>query len=101
MKIVERAIRSRSPLQRENRGEIATKMKIEQCDLAPQPDANRGSAVPPETEAVIQVLLSSIEGHKVKLQSVRLIEDSDPTNSWATEGRVAVQMSHNQRINHQ
>jgi hypothetical protein len=57
--------------------------------------------VPPETEAAIQALLTSIAGHEVKLRSVRLIEGSAPANSWATQGRVAVQMSHNQRISHE
>jgi hypothetical protein len=101
MKIIERVRRSRNPLQRATRSSILKNMKIEGPKFIAQPDAGETSAVPPETQAVIQVLLSSIAGHKVKLQSVRLIEDSEPTNSWATEGRVAVQMSHNQRINHQ
>ena len=99
MKIVESASRSRNSLQR-SRGTLPT-MNNEKCGLAVRADASEGSVVPPEIEAVIRVLMSSIAGHKIKLRSVRLIEDSEPTNSWATEGRVAVQMSHNQRINHQ
>ena len=102
MKIVESASRSRNSLQLAYRGgTLKTNMKIEDHELETQADDSEVSAVAPETEAVIRVLLSSIAGHEIKLRSVKLIEDSDPTNSWATEGRVAVQMSHNQRVNHQ
>jgi hypothetical protein len=100
MKIVESASRSRNSLQLARGGGSLKNVKIEEHELASHADANEPPAVPPETEAVLRVLLSSIAGHEVKLRSVKLVEDSDPTNSWATEGRVAVQMSHNQRINH-
>jgi hypothetical protein len=80
-------------------------MKILECasrsESVTQASPHSVPEVPPETEAVVQALLTSIAGHEVKLRSVRLIEDSGPANSWATQGRVAVQMSHNQRISHE
>lgn len=100
MKIVESASRSRNSLQLANRRGTLKTIIIEEHELASQAHASEASAVPPETEAVVRVLLSSIAGHEIKLRSVRPIEDSEPTNSWATEGIVAMQMSHNQRISH-
>lgn len=101
MKIVESASRSRNSLQLANRRGTLKNIIIEEHELASHAGARCASAVAPETQAAIQALLSSIEGREIEFRSVTVIEDSEPTNSWVTEGRVAVQMSHNQRINHE
>jgi hypothetical protein len=98
MKIVE--VSRRNPIRPASGRGALKNMKIEKLHLTSQSDTHCASSIPPETEAALQALLSSIEGYKVKLRSVTLIEDPDPNSAWATEGRVAVQMSHNQRINH-
>ena len=55
------------------------------------------SEIPPEAEAAIKATLTAFLGHKVRIRSVKLLADPDAATTWATQGRVAVQTSHNQR----
>ena len=55
--------------------------------------------IAPETQVVIKAALSAFLGHEVRIRSVKLLETPDVAAAWATEGRIAVQGSHNQRTN--
>jgi hypothetical protein len=56
-------------------------------------------AIPPETQALIKATLSTLLGRKVRIRSMKLLEKADAATTWATQGRIAVHTSHNQRMN--
>lgn len=63
------------------------------------PTSQRSTAVSPETHVMIKGVLSTLLGHEVRIRSVELLDTPDAAMSWATQGRVAIQASHNQRTN--
>jgi hypothetical protein len=56
--------------------------------------------VPAEIQTVIGATLTAFLGNKVRIRSVHLVDTPDETSAWATQGRVAVHESHNQRAKH-
>jgi hypothetical protein len=63
------------------------------------PTDQESTAIPLGTQVVIKAALCAFLGHKVRIHSVKLLETPDVATAWATEGRIAVQTSHNQRAN--
>jgi hypothetical protein len=57
------------------------------------------TAISPETHVAIKAALSSFLGHDIRIRSVELLETPDVATAWATQGRIAVQTSHDQRTN--
>lgn len=57
------------------------------------------AGIAPETQVVIKAALSAFLGHEIRIRSVKLLETPDVAAAWATQGRIAVQASHNQRTN--
>ncbi len=53
--------------------------------------------IPAETQVAVKEALFTSLGHRVRVRSMRLVENPDGPTNWATQGRVAVQTSHNQR----
>lgn len=64
----------------------------------PQPPAiEPPGGIPSETQEAITTALSAFVGHKVRVRSVKLVDYPDAATTWVTQGRVAVQASHNYR----
>jgi hypothetical protein len=63
------------------------------------PTDQESTAIAPETQVVIKAALSAFLGHEVQIRSVKLLETPDVAAAWTTQGRIAVQTSHNQRTN--
>lgn len=54
------------------------------------------SQISPETEEAIKATLSAFLGQKVQIRSVKLVEEPELAATWVTQGRIAIQASHNQ-----
>jgi hypothetical protein len=67
--------------------------------IAALPSTDESRAIPPETQIAIKAALSAFLGHEIRIRSVELVETPDVATAWATQGRIAVQTSHNQRTN--
>jgi len=50
-----------------------------------------------ETQEAIKATLSAFLGQNIRIRSVKLLQKHDPALAWITQGRIAVQLSHNQR----
>lgn len=57
------------------------------------------TAISAETQVVVKAALSAFLGHEIRIRSMELVETPDVATAWATQGRIAVQTSHNQRTN--
>jgi hypothetical protein len=78
--------------------------KVEIIDAKPTaiaalPSTDESTAIPLETQVAIKAALSAFLGHEIRIRSVQLVETPDVATAWATQGRIAVQTSHNQRTN--
>lgn len=51
-----------------------------------------------ETEEAIKATLSAFLGQKIRIRSVKLVESHSPEANWVTQGRIAIQASHNQFV---
>jgi len=68
--------------------------------IAALPSTDESTAIPLQTQVVIKAALSAFLGHEIRIRSVELVETPpDVATAWATQGRIAVQTSHNQRTN--
>jgi hypothetical protein len=76
--------------------EVLAAKPTESLPMLPQV-AQKCPEIPPETEAVIKATLSAILGRQVRIRFVRPLEKPDAATTWATQGRIAIQSSHNQR----
>jgi hypothetical protein len=62
------------------------------------PPATSGSTeISAETHDAIKTMLFAAVGHEVRIHSVKLLESPEVPTTWATQGRLTVQASHNQR----
>jgi hypothetical protein len=68
-------------------------------EIAALPSTDESTAIPLETQAAIKAALSAFLGHEIRIRSVALVETPDVATAWATQGRMAVQTSHNLRTN--
>lgn len=59
------------------------------------------SQISPETEEAIKATLSAFLGQKIQIRSVKLLESHDLAIPWVTQGRIAIQASHNQFVSHE
>ncbi len=58
--------------------------------------ASAAEEITPETLLTITETVSALLGRKVRIRSVKVLPTPDPTiNSWAQQGRVVIQASHN------
>jgi hypothetical protein len=79
--------------------------KIEIVDAKPTeaiaalPFTDKSTAILLETQVAIKAALGALLGHEIRIRSVELVETRDVATAWATQGRIAVQTSHNQRTN--
>src|SRR5579863_608735 len=55
------------------------------------PNASGPVEIPSETHEAIKAALSAFVGHKIRVRSVKLVENGEAATTWATQGRVAVQ----------
>jgi hypothetical protein len=67
--------------------------------IAALPSTDESTAIPLQTQVAIKAALSAFLGHEIRIRSVELVETPDVATAWATQGRIAVQTSHNQRTN--
>lgn len=67
--------------------------------IAALPSTDESRAIPLETQVAIKAALSAFLGHEIRIRSMELVETPHVATAWATQGRIAVQMSHNQRTN--
>jgi hypothetical protein len=54
-----------------------------------------------KTEEAITATLSAFLGQKVQIRSIKLLENHDLSVPWVTQGRIAIQASHNQFVSHE
>jgi hypothetical protein len=78
--------------------EIVAAKSVKPIGVLPPPD-QESTAIPPETQVAIKAALSAFLGHEVRIRSVKLLETPEGATAWATQGRIAVQTSHNRRAN--
>jgi len=52
---------------------------------------------PPEMHSLIEATVSAHLGQRVRIRSVKLVEQPDEAASWATQGRIAIHSSHTGR----
>ncbi len=58
--------------------------------------ASAAEEITPETLRTITETVSALLGRKVRIRSVKVLPTPDPTiSSWAQQGRVVIQASHN------
>lgn len=58
--------------------------------------ADGQQGVTPEIVAVIEAAAEEFMGRKVRILSIRMLEDADgDSNAWASQGRDMIQTSHN------
>jgi hypothetical protein len=50
-----------------------------------------------EAQEAIKATLSAFLGQRIRIRSIKLLQKHDPALAWITQGRIAVQLSHNQR----
>jgi hypothetical protein len=60
--------------------------------------SRESTEISPETQEAIKATLSASLGQNVRIHSIKLLENHDPPMTWASQGRMAVQSSHNQRV---
>jgi len=66
--------------------------------LAPLPSPTTlDGEISPETQEAIRATLSGFLGQNIRIRSVKVLQKHDPALAWITQGRIAVQVSHNQR----
>jgi hypothetical protein len=76
--------------------EIVAAKPAEPIAVLPPSDP-ASTAIPPEIQVAIKAALSASLGHEVRIRSVKLLETPDGASAWSTQGRIAVQTSHNRR----
>jgi hypothetical protein len=54
-----------------------------------------------ETQEAIRATLSAFLGRKIQIRSVKPLESHDAAMTWITQGRIAIQASHNQFVSHE
>lgn len=54
-----------------------------------------------ETQEAIGATLSAFLGRKIQIRSVKPLESHDAALTWITQGRIAIQASHNQFVSHE
>ena len=54
-----------------------------------------GTAITPETLAVIAATVTAFLGKKVRIRSAKPLHTPYPVERWARQGRLMVQTSHN------
>lgn len=54
--------------------------------------------ISPETQEAIQATLSALLCRNIRIRSIKVLQEPDRAMSWVTQGRIAVQLSHNQRV---
>ncbi len=54
-----------------------------------------------ETQDAIRATLSAFLGRKIQIRSVKPLESHDAAMTWITQGRIAIQASHNQFVSHE
>jgi hypothetical protein len=72
--------------------------EVRQLQAVPAKSVHPDSTeIKPETEAAIMATLSALLGHQVRIRSVKVVDTPNAHRNWVTQGRIAVQSSHNQR----
>jgi hypothetical protein len=61
-------------------------------------EKNRMMQISPESLDAIKATLAAFLGQKVRIRSVKLLGTPDPALTWVTQGRIAIQTSHDQYV---
>lgn len=73
---------------------VATKAEdANAAALAP----GESALTPQEMHSLIEATVSAHLGQRVRIRSVKLVEQPDEAASWATQGRIAIHSSHTGR----
>lgn len=54
-----------------------------------------------ETQEAIRATVSALLGREIQLKSVKPVEGHETGMTWITQGRIAIQTSHNQFVSHE
>jgi hypothetical protein len=98
-----RKLEEKSSRQTSGNGDLT---KIANISIIPEksiaqslPGSNHQPAqISPETKAAIQATLCAFLGQKIRIRSVKLLQDDTPVATWVTQGRIAIQTSHSQPV---